>query len=439
MLDDIYAQAQKEALEKGDHTYKVPMSPGRSERRNAATKSALDPLFGSIPEGQRNNAMMRLAGVLRKQGMDEYLLRNLLLSINRGNNINLPESEINAISRSAARYSPSQIDDSDILPPSHGLVRIDKVISETMAFMDNVRSGKQKLMVTGIPWFDDVFGGVMPGEMIVVGARASVGKSAFGMQIAFGAASQELSTAYFSLEMSRISLFARRGFKGTGMSFGDYLRGKGKTFTKAHADKFQTNASIDGCYPLYISETSGLTIPRIREELLMAHQEFQPQCLVVDHLHLMQTENKESNYYSKLTGISNALKELAIELKIPVIVLAQLNRASDKEERKPSDHDIRDSGAIEQDADRVVLLHRPHRNNEKWSGMDFDPAHAIIAKNRNMGTSEVKCWFDKSTMEFVSRDTHPNFDDECWDTTKKEVKKTVIPSSSTHGNTNDGW
>jgi replicative DNA helicase len=435
-MDDLYAKMQREALEAGDHTYKVSASHSKVAKRNEETISALAPLYGPIPEGQRNVAMMRLAGVLRKQGMDEYLLRHLLLSINRGNNIGLPENEIKSIAKSAARYSPSQIENSDSTPPSHGLVRIDQVISDTISFMQRVRDGKQKLVTTGIEWFDSEFGGIMPGEMIVIGARASVGKSAFGMQVAFGCASQDIPTAYFSLEMSRISLFARRGFKGTGMSFGEYLKKKGKDISPSVMKKFQTNASEDACHPLYISETAGLTIPRIREELLMAHEDFKPECIVIDHLHLMQTEDNNSSYYNKLTSISNALKELAIELNVPVFVLAQLNRSSDKEEREPSDHDLRDSGAIEQDADRVVLLHRPHRSTNEWIGHEKDPAIVIVKKNRNMGPAKIKCWFTKATMEFIPREPNDNYKDDTWEVTKKGAAPPVpIPKSDSDG----GW
>jgi len=168
----------------------------------------------------------------------------------------------------------------------------------------------------------------------------------------------------------------------------------------------------------------------------MAHEEFSPEAIVVDHLHLMQTEEKGSNYYNKLTGISNSLKELAIELKLPVIVLAQLNRSSDKDEREPSDHDLRDSGAIEQDADRVVLLHRPHRSNEEWMAKDKEPALVIVKKNRNMGPAKIKCWFDKPTMEFIGRDQHDKHDDSCWETVSKKAS-IIIPKVKTDDK--DNW
>lgn len=413
-------ELQRKTLEAGDHTYKVKSNYVKASKNNEEALSALAALHGSIPEGHRNTTMTRLAGVLRKQGMDEYLMSHLLLCVNDSRRIGLPEQEVRNIARSISQYTPSQIENADKIQPLRGLVPYKDCVAETLHFMERVRTGKEKLVVTGIDWFDNAFGGILGGELITIGARASVGKSAFGMQIAFGAAMQDIPVAYFSLEMSRVSLAARRSFKNTGITFGEYLRGKGKTMTKEQAAKFQSNAAIDACIPLYISETPCQTISRMREELLSVNNDFAPGAIVVDHLHLMGSDDPNSTNYHKITKTTSDLKSLALELKIPVFVLAQLNRSSDKEERKPSDFDLRDSGSIEQDSDRVVLLHRPRRNDEKWMSSPFDPAIAIIAKNRNMGTSDVKCWFEKHLMDFSSREDHANYSDDNWETPKRK-------------------
>jgi replicative DNA helicase len=168
---------------------------------------------------------------------------------------------------------------------------------------------------------------------------------------------------------------------------------------------------------LSISDTPAPSVSRIRSEILNRPG---TKLAIIDHLHIMSGEDTKGGLYQKLTEISGDLKKLAMELKMPIILLAQLNRGSAQEETEPSEHNLRDSGAIEQDADRIYLLHRPRRDDPEFADKEFEPALVLVKKNRNGSSARIKCFFEKNSMTFRACDRtdamHDNAD--LWNTHK---------------------
>ena len=274
------------------------------------------------------------------------------------------------------------------------------------------RQGALTGLGTGFIDFDKMTSGMHGGEMIVIAARPSMGKTSLAMNIAeHVAVDQKLAVGVFSLEMTAESLVLRMLCSRSRMN----LRNIREGFLAERDFPKLTNAAgkLAGA-PLFIDDTPGLSILQMRAKARRMWQQYGIKLFVVDYLQLLHsTARRADNRQQEIADISNGIKSLAKELKVPVIVLSQLNREVEREKgRKPRMADLRESGAIEQDADLIGLLYKADPENRKKAASDDEedegrqqeaiPVNLLIAKQRNGPTGDVHLTFLKSITRFES-------------------------------------
>ena len=276
------------------------------------------------------------------------------------------------------------------------VVAMESVLHEVF---EMIEKRGQRGLETGFLELDDMMNGLQNGEMIIVAARPSMGKTALAMNvIEHVAADSRLPCAVFSLEMSRQQL-AQRMLCSRGGIDAHKLR---KGMLQSH--EYQKLASVVGELakaPIWVDDSAGLTPLELRAKARRLKRQHDIKCIMLDYMQLMDNPGPE-NRQQQISEISRAIKSVARELNIPVIALSQLNRASEgRDGHRPRMSDLRESGSIEQDADVIMLLHR--EDYYRMSEPDFDPdniAEVIIAKQRNGPTGTVKLTFLSKTTRF---------------------------------------
>jgi replicative DNA helicase len=278
------------------------------------------------------------------------------------------------------------------------------------------RQGSLTGVGTGFTDLDKMTSGLHPGEMVVIAARPSMGKTSLAMNIAEHVAiEQKLPVGVFSLEMTAESLVLRMLCSRSRVNLRSVREG---FLAERDFPKLLGSADKLARAPLFIDDSSGLSILQFRAKARRMAQQYDIKLFVVDYLQLLHsTARRAENRQQEIADISGGIKALAKELNVPVIVLSQLNRELEREKnRKPRLSDLRESGAIEQDADVVGLLYRPSSYDEDEGGgeeSDALPVNLLIAKQRNGPTGDVNLTFLKSFTRFesaakVSDDDVPN-------------------------------
>lgn len=259
-------------------------------------------------------------------------------------------------------------------------------------------------IATGFTDFDKMTTGLHPGEMIVIAGRPSTGKTSLAMNIAeHVAVDLHLPVGVFSLEMTKESIVMRMICARAGVN----LRNVSDGFVAERDFPRIINAAGSiGAAPLFINDTSGLSILGLRTRARRMHRQHGIRLLIVDYLQLMHADRlRGDSHEQEVAAISGGIKGLAKELGIPVIAVSQLNRQIEQERnRKPRLADLRSSGSIEQDADLAGLLYHP---SPKAGEEDHNDAHSAsvnlyIAKQRNGPTGDVHLTFMKELTRFVS-------------------------------------
>jgi replicative DNA helicase len=267
---------------------------------------------------------------------------------------------------------------------------------------------------SGFPDLDKMTDGFHQGEMIVIAARPSVGKTSLAMNIAETVAvDQKLPVGVFSLEMTAEQLVLRMLCTRSRVNMRNIRDG---FLAERDFPKLTSAAGKLANAPLFIDDSSGLSILQLRAKARRMAQQHNIKLFIIDYLQQMHSSSRKvDNRQQEIADISNGVKALAKELKVPVIVLSQLNRDFEKDKnRKPNLADLRESGAIEQDADVVALLYKadpddPNKRKDDVvdddSGMTPDtlPINLLIAKQRNGPTGEVPLTFLRSITRFESR------------------------------------
>jgi replicative DNA helicase len=268
------------------------------------------------------------------------------------------------------------------------------------------RQGKLTGVGTGFIDLDKMTNGMHAGEMIVIAARPSMGKTSLAMNIAEHVAIDlKLPVGVFSLEMTADSLVLRLLCSRSRVNLRSIREG---FLAERDFPKLTGSAGKLSSAPLFIDDTSGLSILQLRAKARRMHQQYGVKLFVVDYLQLLHsTARRAENRQQEIADISNGIKALAKELKVPIIVLSQLNREMERDKnRKPRLSDLRESGAIEQDADVVGLLYKPSGPDDDDSGgndeQDAIPVNLLIAKQRNGPTGDVNLTFLKSYTRFES-------------------------------------
>lgn len=259
---------------------------------------------------------------------------------------------------------------------------------------------------TGIGTLDRIIGGLYKSDLIILGARPGMGKTAFALNIARNVAFNSGKTVcFFSLEMSRDQLAQRMlsseaGIPSEKLRNGELEDDEWTRLAQAGDNLSKTN--------IYFDETSSITVPKMKAKLRRMPK---VDLVVVDYLGLMKSERNIDNRVQEVSEITRNLKIMAKDLGIPVIACAQLSRGTEAKGKshKPALSDLRDSGSIEQDADIVLFLYRDtYYDNEKADDEDrADPnkSECIIAKNRHGGLGTVDLFFDGQYTRFTAVDT----------------------------------
>lgn len=273
------------------------------------------------------------------------------------------------------------------------------LLEETYERLEKQEGAGVSGLKTGFDELDEMLNGLQNGEMIIVAARPSMGKTAFAINMAEHiAANEKQPVAVFSLEMSKQQLAQRLLCSRSGVDSHKLRR------NMLGRDDFQKLAMTVGELaeaPMYIDDTPGLTLLGLRAKARRLAAQHQVKAVFVDYMQLMAAPGSESRQ-QEVSNISRGIKALARDLEVPVVCLSQLNRqAESREGHRPRMSDLRESGSIEQDADVIMMLHREdyfHKGDEEY--VDTNVAEVIVNKQRNGPTGVVKLVFDGSTTRF---------------------------------------
>jgi replicative DNA helicase len=285
-----------------------------------------------------------------------------------------------------------------------------EVLVQTVHEIEEAKNNKED--VTGVPTgyaaLDRLTAGWQKNALIIVAARPAVGKTAFCLNLAMNAAmhsSKPFPVAFFSLEMGAGELVKRMLSAVTDVSMDAITKGRMQEHEFIQMTQRMNKLAAA---PIFLDDQAALNIFELRAKARRLKQRYDIKMIIIDYLQLMQASinGGSGNREQEISKISRDLKALAKELEIPIIALSQLNRSveSRKESKVPQLSDLRESGAIEQDADMVMFLYRPEyygiNNDEMGNPMDGE-THIHIAKNRNGSTDTVKVRFIKEFQKFV--------------------------------------
>ncbi len=288
-----------------------------------------------------------------------------------------------AQSRSTRSYSPLK----DVL--IEAIAKVDTVYRE---------GGGVTGVRTGFGEFDDLTAGLQPADLIIIAARPSMGKTAFALNVARNAAMAGVPSAIFSLEMSREQL-ALRLVCAEGFINQNNLR----TGKMSEADWKNFAIAVDrlSAAQILIDDAPGLTALDLRARARRMKAEHHIGLIVIDYLQLMEARGRHENRQQEISAISRSLKALARELSVPVVALSQLSRAVEsRQDKQPMLSDLRESGAIEQDADIVAFIYREDYYNADLPPEQLNTAQINIAKQRNGPTGRVTLHFHKEFGRF---------------------------------------
>ncbi len=284
---------------------------------------------------------------------------------------------------------------------------VKSLVNKAIGMVENYfnRQGTLGGLASGFAELDRMTDGMHGGEMIIIAARPSMGKTSLAMNIAESVVlNQRLPVGVFSLEMTAESLVLRMLCSNARVNLRNIREG---FMSESDFPKLTSSAGKMSSAPLYIDDTPGLSILQLRTRARRMWQQHGIKLFVIDYLQLLHSTSRraQENRQQEIAEISSGIKALAKELSIPIIVLAQLNRELEKDKsRKPRLSDLRESGSIEQDADLVGLLYKPATEDEDAPQTEDSPegipVNLLIAKQRNGPTGDVQLTFLKPYTRF---------------------------------------
>lgn len=359
-----------------------------------------EPVGEKITEGGRNQTLTSLAGSMRRRGMSQD---SILAALVTENDLKcsppLDEDDIRKIAKSVSQYEPTT-------PPVvnngngkgvTGLAYRDPndAPDGIMAFLDLLGHLKDRSVPTGIPSLDDAIGGLERQSLTVLAARPSMGKSTLAWQIARNVAASGKRAIFYSLEMSETSLWAKAicgaaGIRWRDIRNGDIPENVSELLSEVAAKLMQRYEDR-----LRVSDGSN-TI----ETIWQGVDKYKPDVIIVDHLRLVA--NREDNEVQRLGHITAALKQIAKDTNCASLCLAQLNRQTEnRDNKRPTLADLRDSGQIEENADLVLMMYREDYYDTQSSGKTSSETEILIRKYReDVGKGLVKLRYDLSAQWF---------------------------------------
>ena len=264
---------------------------------------------------------------------------------------------------------------------------------------------EQKRLITGVPTgfvdLDEMTRGLQAGDLVIVAARPSMGKTSLVLNMAQHVAIQpDHTVGFFSLEMSKESLFLRLLTSEAQIDSHRLMSGAiGQKDYGRISHALETLSAMR----LFIDDTANIGVLEMRAKARRLQSEHRLSMLVVDYIQLMSGRGRFENRTLELASISRSLKGLAKELSVPIVVLSQLSRAPEsRSDHRPQLSDLRESGALEQDADVVILIYRDDAYNKDPNSPDAGTAELIVAKQRNGPTGTVRLAFLREQTRFAN-------------------------------------
>ncbi|MBC8527005.1 MAG: replicative DNA helicase [Candidatus Cloacimonetes bacterium] len=285
-----------------------------------------------------------------------------------------------------------------------GFESVSNIIPETLQNIEKIASQKSRVIgvASGFSNLDAKIGGFQPGQFIVVAGRPSMGKTSFAINIAFYTAiHQQKNVGIFSLEMDKEKLLMRMLSSGAEVSLNEMLHGYGidqnKIFLITTVAEKLSEAHI------FIDDRGSNTMTDIRSKARRLKSEEGLDLLIIDYMQLLMPVESRANRQQEMSEISRSIKILAKELRTPIIAVSQLSRAPETrggEDRRPRLADLRESGAIEQDADMVIFIYREDYYKKAEELETPGIAEIIIGKNRNGPQANIKLKFRSEYTQF---------------------------------------
>jgi len=283
-----------------------------------------------------------------------------------------------------------------------GLVGVREVVRENFERISQIFSEGKRItgLSTGYHQLDNLTSGLQPSELIILAARPSMGKTALALNIAENVAVRgNLPVAIFSLEMSKESLLLRLLSADAQIDSHKFRTGH---LSREDGGKIPISLRRLSEAPLWIDDMGAATVVEMGAKLRRLKRDKGLALAVIDYLQLVSARGRFGNRNEEVSSITRGLKGLAKELKVPVLVLSQLTRAPEREDRRPQLADLRESGAIEQDADVVIFIHRPNAFKPDELPEERAKTELLIAKQRNGPTDRI---------HFVFRSTFTRFEE----------------------------
>lgn len=349
-----------------------------SKLANEVPTSANVESYGQIIKSlSAKRELISAAAKISENAFDEKLEANELLD--------MAEQEIFSLTQRHIRNKPTSI--KEVLTASFD--RLD----ELQKIGDGLRG-----IPSGFGGLDNMLAGMQNSNLLILAARPGVGKTAFALNIArYVAVEKQLPVCIFSLEMSKEELVDRLLVR---QGLIDSWKLKTGKLSETDFTALSEAMGILAEAPLYIDDTPGLTVTELRTKARRMMSERDIRLILVDYLQLMRGYSRD-NRVQEVSEISQGLKNLARELKIPVLAAAQLSRAMEARGGKPRLSDLRESGSIEQDADVVMFLHRPDEEVR-------ENVICSVAKHRNGPVGEFNLYFNGKQISFFEMDKSAN-------------------------------
>ena len=281
-----------------------------------------------------------------------------------------------------------------------GLVSIREVVNQNFERISQIFTEGKRItgLSTGYHQLDNLTSGFQPSELLILAARPSMGKTAFALNIAENVAVRgNKAVAIFSLEMSKESLLLRMLSSDARIDSHKFRTGH---LSREDGGKIPISLNHLAGVPLWIDDSGSATVAEISAKARRMMRDKALSLVIVDYLQLISTHGRFGNRNEEVASITRGLKGLAKELKVPVLVLSQLTRAPEREDRQPMLSDLRESGAIEQDADVVMFIHRPNAFKHDQTPEDRNKTELLIAKQRNGPTDRIHFAFLSSFTRF---------------------------------------
>ncbi len=347
-------------------------------------------LINRVPSSLRAR---EYAGIVR----DKFLLRSLIHAANQTLDTAYQDR---APAREILDESAKRIFDVTERGFEGGAQALPSLVEEVFRKIEQMDGSVLTGEPSGYFQLDEITSGLQPGELIIVAGRPSMGKTAFGLNVAeHMALSEGRPVLFFSLEMSSQQV-AQRILCSRARVDAQLLR-RGR-HSPRDMQRLQAVAEEIRERPLFVDDTSSLTILELRARARMAHRRHKIRAIFVDYLQLLRSPGSESRQI-EVSEISRGLKALAKDLSVPVMAMAQLNRKpADRGGNRPMMSDLRESGAIEQDADLIGLLHREsyYKVGEDENAEQDNRAELIIAKQRNGPVGTIELHFNRQFTRF---------------------------------------